>query len=336
MSRINDQSTLIKHWALFNILLTLLVITLGALTRLLDAGLGCPDWPGCYGQFTPPSSLEAIQQAEQAYPIFPVEQVQAWAEMIHRYAASLLGLSILLMLLTCLKQEGLRYMRLLVSASLFWVIAQGIFGALTVTLRIWPPVVTLHLLGGLVMLLLCYGQYQQALYQKSLELVVHKKYQQPVIALAIMIVIQLILGGWTSAQYAGLACPDLPLCQGQLWPDTVHGPFHAPQVSGQEYLGGLLPMADRMAVQILHRLGAVITLLAAAWLIWRLWSQGHVSSAINFILLPLLFQAAVGISNVLLLLPLPLALLHNTGAVILWICFWHLILSGRLAYADRS
>jgi cytochrome c oxidase assembly protein subunit 15 len=330
------KAAFLKHWALFNILLTLLVITLGALTRLLDAGLGCPDWPGCYGKIIPPSNSEDILQAELAHPLFPVEQLQAWAEMIHRYAASLLGLSILILTLICLKKESLRYMRLLMAVSLFWVIAQGVFGAMTVTLRIWPPVVTLHLLGGLVMLLLCYGQYQQALYKKPLELVIHKNYQQPVMLLAIMIVIQLILGGWTSAQYAGLACPDLPLCQGQIWPDTVHGPFYAPQVSGQEYLGGLLPMADRMAVQILHRLGAVLTFIAAGWLILRLWPNGHQSSAVNFILLPLIFQAAIGISNVLLLLPLPLALLHNTGAVILWICFWHLVLSGRLAYANRT
>jgi len=186
-----------KKWAMLNIVLTLLVITLGALTRLLDAGLGCPDWPGCYGQIIPPSSSVAIQHAEQAYPIFPVEHLQAWAEMIHRYAASLLGLSILMMMLVCLKKESLRYMRLLMGVSLFWVITQGLFGALTVTLRIWPPVVTLHLIGGLVMLLLCYGQYHQALYRKQMELVIHPQFQLPVMVFGGLVLLQLILGGWT-------------------------------------------------------------------------------------------------------------------------------------------
>ena len=146
------------NWARLNLLITVIVITLGALTRLLDAGLGCPDWPGCYGQITPPQSSEQIQQANAAHPSFPVEQVKAWSEMIHRFAASGLGLSLLLFALWVSFKDDVKYMRNISYVALGWVILQGIFGMLTVTLRIWPPVVTLHLLAGMMMLAIIFWQ----------------------------------------------------------------------------------------------------------------------------------------------------------------------------------
>jgi cytochrome c oxidase assembly protein subunit 15 len=314
------------NWARLNLLITLIVITLGALTRLLDAGLGCPDWPGCYGQITPPQSSEQIELANAAHPLFPVEQIKAWSEMIHRFAASTLGLSLLLFALWVSLKSDFKTLRSISYIALGWVILQGIFGMLTVTLRIWPPVVTLHLLAGMMMLAIIFWQYQ-LIRQPNKSL---KSYQlknipplirYPLLAVILITILQMGLGGWTSSHYAGLACPDLPQCQNQWWPETVHGPFHAPMVDAQQYLGGLLPMADRMAIQIMHRFTACLLVLFALLLCYRMYNSPH-KKLIGFILVPLSLQVMIGIGNVFLLLPLSLALLHNTGAAFFWLCLW--------------
>jgi cytochrome c oxidase assembly protein subunit 15 len=318
-------------WTKINIAITLVVITLGALTRLLDAGLGCPDWPGCYGKIIPPLSIEHINQANLAHPLFPVEQVKAWSEMIHRFAASLLGLSLLILAFWVSVKPKLKNLRPISYFALIWVILQGIFGMLTVTLRIWPPVVTMHLLAGMMMLALTYWQYQLMRTPKK-EIKIYspkkivKQLRNPLMLLIVITFLQMGLGGWTSSHYAGLACPDLPQCQGQWWPDTVHGPFHAPMVKAQEYLGGLLPMADRMAIQILHRLTACLLLLTAVFVCYQLHLHQY-KPLIPIIVIPLTIQILIGISNVFLLLPLPLALLHNTGAAMLWLCLWFVYFS---------
>ena len=314
------------NWTRINLIITFIVITLGALTRLLDAGLGCPDWPGCYGQITPPQSSEQIQQANMKHPEFPVEQVKAWSEMIHRFAASALGFSLLMLAAIVSIKSEFKNLRSISYIALAWVILQGIFGMLTVTLRIWPPVVTLHLLAGMVMLSITYWQFQAC--QQGLKRICNYRpskiiqpLRAPLILLLLITFIQMGLGGWTSSQYAGLACPDLPQCQQQWWPETIHGPFHAPMVKAQEYLGGLLPMADRMAIQILHRLTACILILSALFLCFRLFHNAR-KSLIPLIAAPVLLQVTIGIANVYLFLPLPLALLHNSGAALLWLCLW--------------
>jgi cytochrome c oxidase assembly protein subunit 15 len=313
-------------WVRLNLLITIIVITLGALARLLDAGLGCPDWPGCYGQIIPPQGSEQIQQANAEHPLFPVEQVKAWSEMIHRFAASALGFSLLLFAIWVSLKAEYKTLRSISYIALGWVILQGIFGMLTVTLRIWPPVVTLHLLGGMMMLAIIYWQYQLIKEpNKSLNYYrlknITPSIRYPLLAVILITVLQMGLGGWTSSHYAGLACPDLPQCQGQWWPETVHGPFHAPMVDAQQYLGGLLPMADRMAIQILHRLTACLLILSAFLLCYRMYNSPH-RKLIGFILIPLTLQVFIGIGNVFLLLPLSLALLHNTGAALFWLCLW--------------
>jgi cytochrome c oxidase assembly protein subunit 15 len=313
-------------WVRLNLLITIIVITLGALARLLDAGLGCPDWPGCYGQIIPPQGSEQIQQANAEHPLFPVEQVKAWSEMIHRFAASALGFSLLLFAIWVSLKAEYKTLRSISYIALGWVILQGIFGMLTVTLRIWPPVVTLHLLGGMMMLAIIYWQYQLIKEpNKSLNYYrlknITPSIRYPLLAVILITVLQMGLGGWTSSHYAGLACPDLPQCQGQWWPETVHGPFHAPMVDAQQYLGGLLPMADRMAIQILHRVTACLLILSAFLLCYRMYNSPH-RKLIGFILIPLTLQVFIGIGNVFLLLPLSLALLHNTGAALFWLCLW--------------
>ncbi len=324
------MDTKLLNWTRINLLITLIVITLGALTRLLDAGLGCPDWPGCYGQIIPPQSSEHIQQANAAHPLFPVEQVKAWSEMVHRFAASALGLSLLLFTLTIRFsaefKTKLKHLRSLSYIALAWVILQGLFGMLTVTLRIWPPVVTLHLLAGMVMLGITYWQYKVILQpQKEISQYHPNKIiislRAPLLTLLLITFFQMGLGGWTSSHYAGLACPDLPQCQNQWWPETINGPFHAPMVNAQEYIGGLLPMADRMAIQILHRFTACLLMLSALLVCIRLFNNGY-QKLIVFIAAPLALQISIGIANVFLLLPLPLALLHNSGAALLWLCVW--------------
>jgi cytochrome c oxidase assembly protein subunit 15 len=313
-------------WVRLNLLITIIVITLGALARLLDAGLGCPDWPGCYGQIIPPQSSEQIQQANAAHPLFPVEQVKAWSEMIHRFAASALGFSLLLFAIWVSLKVEYKTLRSISYIALGWVILQGIFGMLTVTLRIWPPVVTLHLLAGMMMLAIIYWQYQlikepkESLKSYQLKNIT-PRIRYPLLAVILITVLQMGLGGWTSSHYAGLACPDLPQCQSQWWPETVHGPFHAPMVDAQQYLGGILPMADRMAIQILHRLTACLLILSAFLLCYRMYNSPH-RKLIGFILVPLTLQVLIGIGNVFLLLPLSLALLHNTGAALFWLCLW--------------
>lgn len=319
----HTDSSLLK-WTRINLAMTLMVITLGALARLLDAGLGCPDWPGCYGQFIPPHSTESIQQANATHPLFPVEHIKAWSEMIHRYAASALGLSLLLLVGFIIGKEKYNNLKPVSFIALAWVVLQGLFGMLTVTLRIWPPVVTLHLLAGMIMLTLTYTQYRLVSRQNLPRF--EPKYlpdtiKVPLLSLIIITFIQMGLGGWTSSQYAGLACPDLPQCQNQWWPETVNGPFHAPMVKAQEYLGGLLPMADRMAIQIIHRFTACLLILSALVLCARLFLLGK-NNLIALIITPIVIQVLIGIANVYLLLPLPLALLHNTGAAILWLCLW--------------
>lgn len=310
-------------WLQANIVITLVVITLGALTRLLDAGLGCPDWPGCYGQIIPPQSPEQIQLANNQHPEFPVEQIKAWSEMIHRYAASFLGLSLLILTLVVSFKAEFKALKRISYIALAWVILQGIFGMLTVTLRIWPPVVSAHLVAGMIMLAICYWQYQ--LNQGArIKLPCHLR--TPFLFAITVTILQMGLGAWTSSQYAGLACPDLPQCQNQWWPETVHGPFHAPMVNAQEYLGGLLPMADRMAIQILHRAGAVVVVCAYLFLAIRLF---HSRNRLQIIVLlsALSLQIFIGLANVFLLLPLTLALLHNTGAAILWLTLWRVYFS---------
>ncbi|MGK0405946.1 MAG: cytochrome c oxidase assembly protein subunit 15 [Oleispira sp.] len=313
-------------WVRLNLLITIIVITLGALARLLDAGLGCPDWPGCYGQIIPPQGSEEIQKANASHPLFPVEQVKAWSEMIHRFAASALGFSLLLFAIWVSLKTEFKTLRSISYVALGWVILQGIFGMLTVTLRIWPPVVTLHLLAGMMMLAIIFWQYQLIKEpNKSLKSYQLKniapRIRYPLLAVILITVLQMGLGGWTSSHYAGLACPDLPQCQSQWWPETVHGPFHAPMVDAQQYLGGLLPMADRMAIQILHRLTACLLILSAFLLCYRMYNSPH-RKLIGFILVPLTLQVLIGIGNVFLLLPLSLALLHNTGAALFWLCLW--------------
>ncbi|WP_396588410.1 heme A synthase [Bermanella sp. R86510] len=291
-----------RRLALINIFWVLIVITLGALTRLLDAGLGCPDWPACYGHFIPKHN-----EAAAMFTLWEFDSVKAWMEMIHRYAASLLGLSVIIQAVI-LVPRYLGSVRWLALFLVGWVIVQGLFGMWTVTLRLWPPVVSAHLLGGAVTLAV------QFLIWRSLTSNREINWFSPWSAFALVVFLQMALGAWTSSQYAGLACPDFPTCQGNWWVQIDEGVLHAPKVEGAEYLGGILPMQDRMAIQWLHRLGAIAVLAMFAYLYLRAKQHKTLLAIVGGLLA---IQVTLGILNAVWLLPLTLALLHNTFAMLL-------------------
>lgn len=292
-----------RRFALLNILWILVVVTLGALTRLLDAGLGCPDWPVCYGQIIP-----QLNDAAAQFSLWEFDSTKAWAEMIHRYAASALGISVIIQALLIWPRH-IGAARWLSVFLIFWVVLQGMFGMWTVTLRLWPPVVSAHLLGGAITLGV------QFLIWRTLTSNRDPNFKSAWSIFALVVFLQMGLGAWTSSQYAGLACPDFPTCQGRMWIDMDTRMFHAPMVEGDEYLGGMLGMQQRMGIQWLHRLGALAVLLMFCYMLIKHKQQRR---PLNFVLACLLIQIGLGILNAVLLLPLSLALLHNTFAMLLW------------------
>ncbi len=283
------------------------VIVLGAYTRLVDAGLGCPDWPGCYGMLGVPESIEQIRQAEARYPEIPVEPHKAWTEMVHRYVATGLG-ALCFCILGLAWVQGRRPLIPIVLTAV--VIVQGIFGAWTVTLKLWPQVVTAHLLGGFATLSVLWW-YAASLRPTSSAMVVPRKLAR--IAL-VAVLLQIALGGWVTSNYAALACPDFPTCHRKLIPpmDFERG-FDFTQTIGPNYLGGQLDSDARIAIQVTHRIGAVVVLLLVGLLVFYLraqpfgWALGSILG----------LQWALGISNVLFNLPLWVAVLHNAGGAAL-------------------
>ncbi|MBT7952378.1 MAG: COX15/CtaA family protein [Gammaproteobacteria bacterium] len=301
-------------------LLTYCVIVLGAYTRLSDAGLGCPDWPGCYGKIFVPGETEVIEQANQAYPERPVEQAKAWKEMIHRYAAGSLGLIILLLALKSWywrsKDKTVRILAPSVLLSL--VIFQAALGMWTVTLLLKPVIVTAHLLGGMAILALLYWQLINSIHPLNRT---KRQNISPWLVLGVIVVYcQIALGGWTSANYSALICTDFPKCQAQWWPqmDFKEG-FILWRGLGVDYEGGVLDAAARTAIHVSHRLGALFTFVLLISLAVRAILSGNRKFILTgvAIVLILLTQISLGIANVLLVLPLPVAVAHNGVAALL-------------------
>ncbi|PRB82873.1 heme A synthase [Pseudomonas sp. MYb185] len=305
-------------FAVCALLLGFVVVVLGAYTRLVHAGLGCPDWPGCYGFLSVPRSDTAIELAQLRFPDDPVEAFKAWAEMIHRYAAGLLGLAILGLALLALRLRGRDgYPLKLPLGLLALVICQALFGMWTVTLKLWPQVVTAHLLGGFATLsllfLLCLrlsGRLPADVGLSALRPLAR--------AVLVVVIVQIALGGWVSSNYAAVACVDLPTCHGEWWPemDFAAG-FNIFQEIGPNYLGGMLYGEGRTAIHFTHRVGALVTTLITLLLAWRLYRAGLTATA-AWLTLVLLTQVSLGITNVLAHLPLPVAVAHNAvGALLL-------------------
>lgn len=299
-----------------SIVLAMLVILLGAYTRLTDAGLGCPDWPGCYGFLKVPEQAHHIQQAEALYPQRPVESHKAWNEMIHRYFAGTLGLLILAIFLFSLKQKRL----LLPSLLLGLVIFQAALGMWTVTLALHPVVVMGHLLGGftlLSLLALYWWQLQPAPFiavKQSLKLLFW-----PVL---LVLVAQIALGGWTAANYAALACIQLPVCEAGWTNQLNFDEAFSLHLGYDNYEYGVMSQSARATVHVMHRIGAVITLLVVAAYAIALWrsSSGLVKTLALAVLILLLLQFSLGLANVVLHLPLANAVAHNFVAANLVMC----------------
>ncbi len=309
------------RWAVIGLVLCFVVVILGAYTRLVHAGLGCPDWPGCYGFISVPQSDGALETAQMRFPDDPVEAFKAWAEMIHRYAAGLLGLLILGLALYSLKQRHQPdYPVALCFGLLGLVICQALFGMWTVTLKLWPQVVTAHLLGGfttlsllLLLSLRLSGRLQALPASPGIARL------RNLARLTLLVVIgQIMLGGWTSTNYAAVACIDLPTCHGEWWPemDFATGFNLLHQEVGPNYLGGMLEGPGRTAIHFTHRIGAVITTLMALTLAWQLWRSRYPLLA-SLVTLMLTVQVALGVTNVLAHLPLPVAVAHNGVAALL-------------------
>lgn len=299
--------------ALAGVGLALLVVVLGAYTRLADAGLGCPDWPGCYGNLGAPQTPAELQAAEALYPDAPVDVGKAWIEMVHRYFATALGALILGLAVLAVRAKGAAP-RALPFALLASVLVQGAFGAWTVTLKLWPQVVTAHLLGGFATLALL---WLLALRLDAVPVRGAPAQFGRLGTLALVVVaVQVALGGWVTSNYAALACPDFPTCHGEWVPsmDFRQG-FDLFQAVGPNYLGGMLDSDARIAIQFAHRLGALAVLAVVGVLGWRLAAvRNHLAP---WVLGLLAAQIALGVLNVLLALPLWVATAHNAGGALL-------------------
>ncbi len=301
------------------------VVVLGAFTRLSDAGLGCPDWPGCYGHLLWPDEAHEIARAEERFPGSKVEQDKTWPEMVHRYFATALGMLIVgLAFMAWRYRDTMAFPFRLPLLLLFLVVWQGLFGMWTVTLKLWPQVVTLHLLGGIstfsliFLLALRLSDDRWVLMESSWQKL--KKYKPWLIGGVVILFFQIALGGWLSSNYAAFACGDFPKCQGQWLPAMeVAGGFNILQSVGPNYLGGLMTSEARVAIHFVHRVGALVTSIYLFGFCLGLFFVGdrRVSRMAIIIFSALLVQVGLGISNVLLAIPLLVAVLHNAGAALL-------------------
>ena len=308
-----------KRLTFYATLLALIVVSFGAYTRLTDSGLGCPDWPGCYGTLSVPESIDQIEKAQAVYPDSPVEIEKAWIEMIHRYIAGILGIMILVIAFMSIRlREQINY-------SLKWpffllglVIFQAALGMWTVTLLLKPAVVTSHLLGGMTVLgILTFLMHRN--YGTHRENFVSNKYERKIIRFSLVLLfIQIALGGWTSTNYAALACTDYPTCHGSLIPEMdFYNAFTIFRELGVTSIGEPLSLEALHAIQWVHRIGAIVLLVYLLFVAYILKVNQGFNMWRNVLILVISVQFIIGIANLLLHLPIVLATLHNLGAALL-------------------
>ena len=310
-------------------LLALCVIVLGAYVRLSHAGLGCPDWPGCYGHITWPAQAHDIDSANLNFPDRPVETHKAWKEMAHRYLAGALVLLVVLINILAWKPAH-RYQNLKLPAALILILIlfQAALGMWTVTLKLLPIVVTAHLLGGMATFaLLLWFSLKSSRPGRYNPSTIIRKLRTAIIAGLAVLVVQIFLGGWTSANYAALACPDFPNCQNSWWPQADYSEgFRIQREIGVDYEGGILDLEARVAIHWSHRIWAVVAFVFLSFLSFRLLKTPVLQRAGLALMAILVTQVGLGISNVVFHLPISVAVLHNGVAAVLvamliWLLF---------------
>jgi heme a synthase len=303
-------------------LLTLVLIVLGAFVRLSDAGLGCPDWPGCYGNLTPHHSTEEIRAAETAMPTGPVTMAKAWKEMVHRYLAMVVGALIAAIMFAAWRNhrafaQGGKHATLLAAAVIF----QAALGAWTVTMLLKPVIVTSHLIGGvtifaLLMLLLA---RQPGSGKLGARIIAPSGIKFFAVISALVLFAQIVLGGWVSTNYAALACTDLPMCHGAWFPvmDFANA-FHIVRPLGVGPNGELLTIDALRAIHWMHRVGAIVVVLVVGAFVWRLMKVESGRKAAKMLGVLLTIQVLLGLSNVWFSLPIAVAVAHNGVAAMLF------------------
>ncbi|MES2148173.1 MAG: COX15/CtaA family protein [Pseudomonadota bacterium] len=313
-----------RKLAWVTVFLTFDLIVFGAFTRLTDSGLGCPDWPGCYGLANPFLAHAQISAAETLLPSGPVTVVKAWIEMIHRFLASAIGLLCLaLMAWAIVRWRAARRSvdaPALPAAAFALVCVQGLFGALTVTMKLQPVIVTTHLLLGMLLLvpLTWLGARHDRLPGAGAGPAGVRAVRRLALLSAVLLLVQIALGGWVSTNYATLACSDYPLCGGQLLPqmDFGHG-FTLWRKLGMTAAGDYLPLTALTAIHWVHRNFALLVIAGLGWTVWRAWPLAPLRREAGLIAAVLLLQASTGIATLYLNFPLPIAVLHNAGAAVL-------------------
>jgi cytochrome c oxidase assembly protein subunit 15 len=301
-------------------LFTLIVISLGAWVRLTDAGLGCPDWPGCYGLLTTPDTVDELAKAREYYPNADIDVGKAWREMLHRYMAGLLGLYVFFITYISIKYSKRSY-TLPVLISIL-IIIQAIMGMLTVTMLVKPTIVTTHLFFGmLTATLLFINSLKYSNIRMSSEKI-------PAIALIIItitwifLIIQILLGGWTSTNYASLACTDFPKCLDQWYPKEMifNEAFNVINLPDVNYEGGILAYGAKVAVHYTHRITALIltfVFISALYVVFKLNKHSLLKKLMSISIIFFTLQVILGISNVVYSLPLNIAVWHTMNAAIL-------------------
>lgn len=311
-----------KALTLATLFLTLDLVVFGAFTRLTDSGLGCPDWPGCYGHNSPVGARTLIEQAQTVLPTGPVTHGKAWIEMTHRYLASAVGALITGLMVAAWvgRRQAGSLSPWWPTLTFVWVCAQGAFGAFTVTLKLYPLVVTGHLLGGLlgVGLLTAQARTLSDVDPRAAQAWRASPIRPWAVVVLVLAVAQMALGGWVSTNSAVLACSEVPLCQGQWWPAMDFGTgFRLLRPLGGDGLGGQITLAGLTAIHMVHRLAAVVVLVALLALAQALWRAGTWRREAAGLWALAAWQLLTGLSNVVLGWPLVAALGHTLGATLL-------------------
>jgi cytochrome c oxidase assembly protein subunit 15 len=318
----------LKALTLITLFLTFDLVLFGAFTRLTDSGLGCPDWPGCYGSATPMGAKVEITAAQTVMPSGPVTHGKAWIEMVHRYLAT--GVGVLILSLAGMTWWQRRQSRVLSpwwpTFTLVWVCLQGAFGALTVTMKLFPAIVTLHLMFGIGLLALLMAQAVR--YDGAGSRPLPTALRTGLWLGFGVLWLQIALGGWVSTNYAVLACPDFPTCHGQWVPEMNWQGFSVWRELGHTPAGELLPFPALSTIHFVHRSAAWLVLGVLVWLGWRLRQQPGLASAGQWLLGLSALQFLTGLSNVVLGWPLLAAVMHTGGAAAMVVTLtWALTIS---------